>query len=610
MNNSSKERYGVNQLESKLLLTKVLKPDIPINDKTATFDGQVEVFSNDSEKKNDSVGLVDVQVKTTCNKKKCKRFSIERSTLTNFLQRDGAIFFVVYVDDDNNCAFFYRELHVFTILSFLRNSTGKRSITIDLQAFPEKNSEIVNLFLNFINTREMNKGAEKRNEIEKRLKGNFTRTDKTLSLHYIFTEESSEQDIIDYIFNHKAIAFETPYNFQFEVPVDEVQVESVTRKIPFDIRVDDTTFYNCFEKIYNKNSWEVVIGNCFHKYSNKDEILFTTEDLPMLSDRLHALSFMLALFRGHDFYIDGIKKQYPIVTKDYSEEIRTFQKVYDTLYTVKKFLEELKVTEDYDFSKGSLEEWNQLVTIATAFINHTTVDYNNSDGSDDLVTVIHAGNLYLGIHFVKEKDKRYFCKNLFEQDNLFSYVVEKSTKKIFRMSKYLKLEIEDFLLLSNIDFASIENSLFQYELTPINEELITLLILRMISAYDSSDSLRNDILESAQRISEKMIDHKNNQNCEIAKINLYQIISRKRNLLPKEIEELYELKKIYDNKDGQICIKILLHDFEAAEKIYATLNEDERINFSGYPICKLWGKEYDNHKLARYLPISSEKDII
>lgn len=603
MDNIIKEQIGVHQLSIKLLSTCQLIPDIKFNDKTPSFDGTVEIYIENSIRKESQIGIVDVQVKTTEQKSKIRRFSIEKTDLERFLERDGVLFFVIYLDENQQPIVRYRDLHVFTILKFLKYVGKRKEISFDMYPFPDNKNEIVNIFLNFMHLRGFNEGTEKRNEITKRLYGNFTKDNKELNLHFAFTPNSTHQEQIRFMLSHKTILFDSTVASSFEIPVDEVQIDSITETIPIPIRIEDTVFYDSYELVSTKGGLEVIIGNCLHIYPGKTEVLLTTEDIPLFSERKKALEFMNALYKGKNFFRGDKKINYPIIRKDYSEDIQKTNDLINIFSMVQTFLSAINVKEDFDFSLATDYEWDKLVTIAESYLKLKPLTFENSKSLDSRVMGIKAGNLYLLLYFYSDKEKKYYCKNFFDEENLISYVIEEESHQHFIMSKYLLLEAKDLLKYSNIDFSKIEESLFHYALTSINEGMITQFILQLITAYDMSGSIRNEILDCAKQICERLIKEKNEKSCETEMINLYQIISRQRELTISEIEKLILIKNSFDNKEGQICINILLKNFDEAEKQYNGLNEKEKNIFNGYPICKLWGREYEIDKIADNLPI-------
>ena len=88
---------------------------ITTKDKGISYDGRIEVMNNASEKGNEWIGYIDVQVKGTCVdeiKKGNSKFPIEVTHLENYTKNPlGVLFFVVQIQKDNlEKKIFYRYL--------------------------------------------------------------------------------------------------------------------------------------------------------------------------------------------------------------------------------------------------------------------------------------------------------------------------------------------------------------------------------------------------------------------------------------------------------------------------------------------------------------------
>ncbi|WP_194201677.1 hypothetical protein [Streptococcus parasanguinis] len=64
------------------------------------WDGEVYVFKAASDKKEDIIGRVPIQVKTTQRKTKLNSFDISASDLISYKSDGGLFFFVVFLDSE------------------------------------------------------------------------------------------------------------------------------------------------------------------------------------------------------------------------------------------------------------------------------------------------------------------------------------------------------------------------------------------------------------------------------------------------------------------------------------------------------------------------------
>ena len=136
------EKIGVLTLSSFVARSSILDPDIRTNDKTISFDGNINVFENDKREKEFYLGTIPVQVKST----HCSSFSdesvshkFEVSDLKNYLKAGGAILFVVEVNG-KSCKFFFLMLLPSDLKEILTKKGGKKSRYLNLSHLRDDNS--------------------------------------------------------------------------------------------------------------------------------------------------------------------------------------------------------------------------------------------------------------------------------------------------------------------------------------------------------------------------------------------------------------------------------------------------------------------------------------
>ena len=105
VNKERVEKIATDIVNIILNRTDRLISDIDSTDKMPSWDGGVRVYRKESQKKEDLIGRVPVQVKghyfdLSKNENMFPdkiKFSVETSDLTNYLNDAGVIFFVVYI---------------------------------------------------------------------------------------------------------------------------------------------------------------------------------------------------------------------------------------------------------------------------------------------------------------------------------------------------------------------------------------------------------------------------------------------------------------------------------------------------------------------------------
>ena len=123
------ESLGVGKLSDLINDNDLLQAYIDSNDKTPMWDGEVHVLKAASDKKEDIIGRVPIQVKTTQRKTRLNSFDISASDLISYKSDGGIFFFVVFLDSEGKLQkICYRSLLPLTIRSLLRKSKlGKNS---------------------------------------------------------------------------------------------------------------------------------------------------------------------------------------------------------------------------------------------------------------------------------------------------------------------------------------------------------------------------------------------------------------------------------------------------------------------------------------------------
>lgn len=123
------ESLGVGKLSDCINDNDLLQAYIDSNDKTPMWDGEVHVLKAASDKKEDIIGRVPIQVKTTQRKTRLNSFDISASDLISYKSDGGIFFFVVFLDSEGMLQkICYRSLLPLTIRNLLRKSKlGKSS---------------------------------------------------------------------------------------------------------------------------------------------------------------------------------------------------------------------------------------------------------------------------------------------------------------------------------------------------------------------------------------------------------------------------------------------------------------------------------------------------
>ena len=145
-NNKKIETLGVSYLSTFIDKHELLQSYFDRNDKTPVWDGEIHVLKSSSEKKDEILGKVPVQIKTTRQKKDVlKSFPLDARDLELYKSNGGVVLFVVWLSENNDLReIYYKSLPPFSIKDLLKKSklknksTNSKKLSIQIFKLDEK----------------------------------------------------------------------------------------------------------------------------------------------------------------------------------------------------------------------------------------------------------------------------------------------------------------------------------------------------------------------------------------------------------------------------------------------------------------------------------------
>lgn len=148
------EILSANAVENSCAKTQYLTASLRKRDKEPSWDGEIYIYNDKRKKKEDIEKTVKVQIKGTTRKKNLTKnglsFYMNDSNMTdlkNYLNNGGCLFFVVYIDEENDseCTIYYIELLPSKIKRIISN--GRK--TLHLNKFPSNNEKKLKILRHF-----------------------------------------------------------------------------------------------------------------------------------------------------------------------------------------------------------------------------------------------------------------------------------------------------------------------------------------------------------------------------------------------------------------------------------------------------------------------------
>jgi len=153
MNTKKIEEIAVAAIKREIYRSDFLSDEIPVNDKTPSWDGEIWVYDSDNQKKKDLYGKVPVQVKGT----KVQSFSgnetnysLKKVDLENYYKNGGVIFLIVEVIDVDHTEIYYLSLLPIDIKEILEEMNKQKTITKGFKILPKANRALEFICRNFI----------------------------------------------------------------------------------------------------------------------------------------------------------------------------------------------------------------------------------------------------------------------------------------------------------------------------------------------------------------------------------------------------------------------------------------------------------------------------
>lgn len=562
-----------------------LIPDIRENDKTPSWDGEIIVYKSDSIAKKDIEGRVPVQIKGSVQKDLSQytiKYTLDCSDLRNYLSSNGAIIFVIYMKDYDECKIYYNALLPFDLNKLIKTMGEQKTKTIELQEFPKDDPiEVVNIFLNFIKDQKLQGGTVDQRVLSLRnIKELGLETDG-FYFGYRGIGLNDFTDVINYSLTHSTYIYAQPKGFNVKVPIDKIEVDQILSDIPAPITVDDKIFYSSYKVIHEIGKQVLNIGKSITFDINTGK--FNYKPLGKLSERVKDLKFVIALLKNKNIKINGVIFSADSIKGNNLENLKNQEEYLRGLEEIQSVLNISGVKKDLEMDKLSKKELNNLFLLVKSILydEHVSLSVNNKSGIGNL----DISNITIRLLCIEVEAGKYKIFNFFSDNNLSCKATVDGKEVALSVYSYLKKE--DFLTVSNINYLRIIESIIHAPKSKLQDELANILVLEMLKAYDEQKEKDLEILNSAQKIMMWLLERAT-IDLEILTVNKFQILKRMRPLLSDELQEISKIK--YNTTDETIltAVSILLDSFVEAKLHYDRISEERRKEFDGYPITNLW----------------------
>ena len=587
-NNRKIETLGVSHLSTFIDKHELLQSYFDRNDKTPVWDGEIHVLKSPSEKKDEILGKVPVQIKTTRQKKDVlKSFSLDTRDLELYKSNGGVVLFVVWLNEDNGLIdIYYKSLPPLSIKNLLKKSklknksTNKKKLSIEIFKLDEK--KMYPMLVDFI------KNSQKQYSFinVEGISVEDIPDDKTLKFYFYGQEK---EEIFNYQEEHDLFIYYLDPISGIEIPLENtIKIVETEEETDLIIKIGDYVFQDVKRHRFPDGSVQLHFGESFTMSFDikKKQFKFNYTRPDLLSKAIKCTQVFQELGKIGYFTLNGDKIELDersikdISSLDLEADIKGLLKISN-------FMKKMGIQKDVDLSCFDKQSQRNLNIIYSGLVlkKKVALNYNESKLLHLNIANIHIITLYSFL-----SDKNGTMIDIFTETP-WCREGETEDEDYLDISIFEVFEPNDWLKIDNCKIDSVIASYQRLVDNKLKYEGADSTILKIVIAADMAEDMtkRELLLNWAQCLSNWNLKY--SQNSEIAIINDLQIKSRVRKLNSKEMEILSNIL-VNSNDNYELCFgsSVLLKSKPQADLFWNKLDNETKESYKDFPIYTLYMK--------------------
>ncbi|MGI0294544.1 DUF4365 domain-containing protein [Streptococcus pneumoniae] len=587
-NNRKIETLGVSYLSTFIDKHELLQSYFESNDKTPVWDGEIHVLKSPSEKKDEILGKVPVQIKTTRQKKDVlKSFSLDTRDLELYKPNGGVVLFVVWLNEDNGLRdIYYKSLPPLSIKNLLKKSklknksTNRKKLSIEIFKLDEK--KMYPMLVDFINNSQkqysfINVEGISVEDIP---------DDKTLKFYFYGQEK---EEIFNYQEEHDLFIYYLDPITGIEIPLENtIKIVETEEETDLIIKIGDYVFQDVKRHRFPDGSVQLHFGESFTMSFDikKKQFKFNYTRPDLLSKAIKCTQVFQELGKIGYFTLNGNKIELDersikdISSLDLEADIKGLLKISN-------FMKKMGIQKDVDLSCFDKQFQRNLNILYSGLVlkKKVALNYNESKLLHLNIANIHIITLYSFL-----SDKNGTMIDIFTETP-WCREGETEDEDYLDISIFEVFEPNDWLKIDNCKIDSVIASYQRLVDNKLKYEGADRTILKIVIAADMAEdkTKRELLLNWAQCLSDWNLKY--SKNCEMAIINDLQIKSRVRKLNSKETETLTNIL-VNSNDNYELCFgsSVLLKSKPQADLFWNKLDNETKERYKDFPIYTLYMK--------------------
>ena len=591
-NNRKIETLGVSHLSTFIDKHEFLQSYFDRNDKTPVWDGEIHVLKSPSEKKDEILGKVPVQIKTTRQKKDVlKSFSLDTRDLELYKSNGGVVLFVVWLNEDNGLIdIYYKSLPPLSIKNLLKKSklknksTNKKKLSIEIFKLDEK--KMYPMLVDFI------KNSQKQYSFinVEGISVEDIPDDKTLKFYFYGQEK---EEIFNYQEEHDLFIYYLDPISGIEIPLENtIKIVETEEETDLIIKIGDYVFQDVKRHRFPDGSVQLHFGESFTMSFDikKKQFKFNYTRPDLLSKAIKCTQVFQELGKIGYFTLNGDKIELDersikdISSLDLEADIKGLLKISN-------FMKKMGIQKDVDLSCFDKQSQRNLNILYSGLVlkKKVALNYNESKLLHLNIANIHIITLYSFL-----SDKNGTMIDIFTETP-WCREGETEDEDYLDISIFEVFEPNDWLKIDNCKIDSVIASYQRLVDNKLKYEGADRTILKIVIAADMAEdkTKRELLLNWAQCLSNWNLKY--SQNSEMAIINDLQIKSRVRKLNSKEMEILSNIL-VNSNDNYELCFgsSVLLKSKPQADLFWNRLDKETKERYKDFPIYTLYMKLLQN----------------
>lgn len=577
VNSSKGEKVGVYAIQNEILRNEFLDDEIPVNDKTPSWDGEIFVYNDSVHKASNLYGIVPVQVKSRkvniLNQDKIM-YRLDKKHIQNYFHKGGVLYFVVEYISSIQSKIYYDALLPLDLKKLMKKMKDKQSISHEFTALPNDKDAMDTICRNFL----INSNKQKSPDVLNIDVSSINNKGK-----YVIPTVNSK---LPTIFNYPTYIYSKEEHYNLDIPIDKIQILQLIEDDNIEIGTCGKIYYSNITRRIELDRIILEFGKSF-KMEVQRKFALTNQNVDIkfsevggLKSRIKDCQFMLEISKARHIEILGHSIELKVNDDKVIHELPGRIKYLKELNQMFKYL---NVPYDLPMDILKAEDYKNIEHLRNIIIYR---DYSRLKPKQIGFLNIRIANMDILLAARKE-NKEWFISSGFESERLFRIAASKEKKEPpCKISPYMILEVNELFKKVNFNLNEVEKSLLQinYEISSARE-LVNYFLLDIISYYDDVDR-NSEFLKVTENVYRRLMKFEDEEN-EIHFLNLMQVTKRQRNFNDKELELILE-KKANEKSLFLICGYLALLGSKTEFNFYfSRLSGERQEEFKSFPIYNL-----------------------